>query len=178
MFNLFEGIDESKFTWESVGDIVDGRRNLGQEMPVYVYRLFQFTIKDIMTRKLGKEETTQIFREAGHLSGVEFANHMLDLTLEFDDFLATLQKSLEDSKMGILRVEDYNEVSGAAILTVAEDLDCSGLPVTGETVCNYDEGFLSGVLSTYLKKEYVVTEIDCWATGSRVCRFEAHVKEV
>ena len=61
--------------------------------------------------------------------------------------------------------------------TVGEDLDCSGLPVTGETVCNYDEGFLAGILKVYTKKDYVVTEVDCWATGSRVCRFEANVKK-
>ncbi|MFV0314438.1 MAG: V4R domain-containing protein, partial [Anaerotignum sp.] len=48
---------------------------------------------------------------------------------------------------------------------------------TGETVCNYDEGFLAGILKEYTKKEYVVTEIDCWATGSRVCRFSALCKE-
>ena len=59
-----------------------------------------------------------------------------------------------------------------------EDLDCSSLPITGETVCNYDEGFLAGILKVYTKKEYVVTEVDCWATGSRVCRFEASVKNL
>ena len=46
MFNLFSEQDENKFTWESIGDVIDGRRNLGENMPVFVYRLFQFTIKD------------------------------------------------------------------------------------------------------------------------------------
>ena len=77
---------------------------------------------------------------------------------------------------GILRVEKFDPDTGEAVLTVGEDLDCSGLPITGETVCNYDEGFLAGVLKVYTQKEYVVTEVDCWATGSRVCRFEASVK--
>ncbi|MEA4934625.1 MAG: 4-vinyl reductase, partial [Lawsonibacter sp.] len=35
----------------------------------------------------------------------------------------------------------------------------------------YDEGFLSGVLESYSGKKYEVREIDCWANGSRVCRF-------
>ena len=30
-------------------------------------------------------------------------------------------------------------------LTVAEDLDCSGLPDLGHVVCTYDEGFISGL---------------------------------
>lgn len=49
------------------------------------------------------------------------------------------------------------------------------LPVLGETVCNYDEGFLSGILSVYTGKPYAAIEIDCWATGDRVCRFRAEI---
>ena len=63
------------------------------------------------------------------------------------------------------------------ILTVSEDADCSGLPLLGETVCNYDEGFIGGILSAYTGKEYTATEIDCWATGDRVCRFRAEMNE-
>jgi hypothetical protein len=55
---------------------------------------------------------------------------------------------------------------------VSEDLDCSGLPVTDETVCDYDEGFLMGILKEYSGKDYSVKEIDCWSSGDRVCRFE------
>ena len=38
MFRLFDAEDENKFTWESIGDVIDGRKNLGEEMPVYVRR--------------------------------------------------------------------------------------------------------------------------------------------
>jgi predicted hydrocarbon binding protein len=57
------------------------------------------------------------------------------------------------------------------VLTVGQDLDCSGLPVTNETVCNYDEGFIAGILEAYTGKKYEVREVDCWANGDRVCRF-------
>ena len=56
-------------------------------------------------------------------------------------------------------------------LTVAEDLDCSGLPVSDETICTYDEGFLSGLLSEYTGGHFDVKEVDCWCSGDRVCRF-------
>lgn len=177
MFKLFDDEEINKFTWDSIGNVEEGRVNLGQDMPVFVYRLFQFTIKDILNKQFGAEKANEIFRDAGKLAGIEFANHMLDLTLPFDDFIAHLQKILEDSKIGILRVEFFDAETYKAILTVGEDLDCSGLPVTGETVCNYDEGFLAGILNTYTNKSYEVKEIDCWATGSRVCRFEANVIE-
>ncbi|MEG1999839.1 MAG: V4R domain-containing protein [Evtepia sp.] len=176
MFNLFEYHDENKFSWEDIGDIREGRHNLGEEMPVSVYRLLQYTIKDELAKRYGGETTIDIFRSAGELAGKELALHLLDLTLPLNEFIAHLQELLERYKIGILRIEKFDAETGYAELTVAEDLDCSGLPVIGQTVCNYDEGFLAGILKVYTKKEYVVTETDCWATGSRVCRFEAHVK--
>ncbi|MEG0392532.1 MAG: V4R domain-containing protein [Anaerovoracaceae bacterium] len=177
MLDIFKSQDENKFSWESIGDVVDGRRNLGEDMPVFVYRLLQYTIKDELAKRFGNNTTIEIFRDAGELAGKEFANHLLDLNLPLNEFLAHLQEVLEKSKIGILRIEKFDKETGEAMLTIGEDLDCSGLPISGETVCNYDEGFLAGVLKVYTKKNYVVTEIDCWATGSRVCRFEAHVEE-
>lgn len=177
MFQLLDPQEENRFTWDSIGDVVDGRRNLGEEMPVFVYRLFQFTIKDVLAQRFGPDEAVTIFRAAGELAGREFAKHMLDLTLDFNDFTIHLQEMLRNTKIGILRVEQFDRETGRAVLTISEDLDCSGLPVTGETVCNYDEGFLAGVLKAYTNRDYVVTEVDCWATGSRVCRFQAHVLE-
>ena len=176
MLNIFDEIDEDKLCWNYTIKNVNGRKNLGEEMPIFVYRLFQFAIKDTIGKKFGKQATIEIFRESGKLAGVEFANYMLDLNLDFENFIAQLQKTLEECKMGILRIEKFDIETGEATLTIGEDLDCSGLPITGETVCNYDEGFLAGILQEYTKKEYIVTEIDCWATGSRVCRFDAKLK--
>lgn len=47
----------------------------------------------------------------------------------------------------------------------------TGLPVKGKTVCEYDEGFIAGILHAYTGKEFSAIEIDCWATGDRTCRF-------
>ncbi len=175
MFELFKEENESRFSWDSIGDVKDGRCNLGEEMPVYVYRLFQFTMKDVLNRQLGKDATIEIFRDAGYVAGVEFANKLLNLSLPFEEFIAHLQKVLEDSKIGILRIEKFDSETGYAVITIGEDLDCSGLPITGDTVCNYDEGFIAGILSEYTKRSYIVREVDCWASGARVCRFEAKV---
>ncbi|MEG0377701.1 MAG: V4R domain-containing protein [Eubacterium sp.] len=177
MLNLFENKDKYQFSWDLIGDVSAGRQNLGEEMPVGVYRLLQFTLKDTLVEAYGIEETIRVFRKSGELAGKEFATHVLDLKLPFNQFVAHLQETLKTYKIGILRVEKFDVDTGEATLTVGEDLDCSGLPVTGETVCYYDEGFLAGVLQAYTKKEYEVVEIDCWATGSRVCRFKASVKQ-
>lgn len=168
--------NKGKFSWDFVGDIEDGRKNLGPHMPVFAYRLFEFSIRAELTEQYGKAKATEILRNAGKLSGLELANNVLNLNLPINEFLSHLRDFLEKNHVGILRVEEFDQSIGYIRLTISEDLDCSGLPVTGETVCSYDEGFLAGILEVYTKKEYHVEEIDCWATGARVCRFEGYVK--
>jgi hypothetical protein len=79
---------------------------------------------------------------------------------------------LSKLKIGILRVEKADLEKLNFTLTVAEDLDCSGLPVCEETICTYDEGFISGLLSEYTGRAFDVKEVDCWCSGDRVCRFD------
>lgn len=154
-----------------------GRENLGGGVPIVVYRLFQYSLKNILIRVYGKDRAIDLFRRAGYEAGAHFAASVMDLTLPMSKFIASLQETMIQYKIGILRVENQDKETGRIVLTVAEDADCSGLPVMGETVCNYDEGFLSGVLTVYTGQPYEVKEIDCWATGDRVCRFVADRKE-
>ncbi|MCI6465628.1 MAG: 4-vinyl reductase [Faecalicatena sp.] len=147
------------------------RGNLGDELPVIVYRLMEYSMREQLTEEFGEEMQIRIFRSAGYKAGVYFAKKQLDITMPINRFIADLQARMEELKIGVLRVESFEEQTGVLILTVAEDVDCSGLPLLGETVCNYDEGFISGIMSTYMKKEYMAEEVDCWATGDRVCRF-------
>lgn len=175
MLHLREEDSCNQLLWASVGKLKIGRVNLGDEMPVFIYRLFQYTIRDELNRRFGKEVTADILRNSGYIAGKEFAKNMLNLNLEFGEFISSLRQILEECKIGILRIEQSNLESGDMTIVVSEDLDCSGLPVIGETVCNYDEGFLEGILELYTKKRYKVREVDCWATGSRVCRFKAKV---
>ena len=154
----------------------NSRSNLGEELPVIVYRLLEYSLKDELICRYGKDEQIAIFRNAGRKAGEYFAKKLLNLDQPLDQFVGELQQKMQDMKIGVLRIEEVDEVSGRIILTVAEDADCSGLPVLGETVCNYDEGFISGILSLYSGKEYEAIEVDCWATGDRVCRFHADVR--
>lgn len=166
----------SNFKWENLGDVAQGRENLGLEMPVIVYRLFQYTLKDVLEREYDEETASKLYRAAGHSAGWMFAKNMLDLSGDFDFFITNLQKKLLDLKIGILRVEKADFQTMSFTLTVSEDLDCSGLPIMGNTVCDYDEGFIAGILEAYSGDKFKVKEIDCWATGSRTCRFEAKTK--
>ena len=179
MDNVFKipGTGHESFTWESLGDVRKGRGDLGESMPVLIYRLMQYTLLDVLTKAHGLDQANSYFRDAGFLAGTEFSKNILDLTVDFDTFVADLQKALEDLCIGILRVEAFESDTGQLVLTVEQDLDCSGLPITNENVCIYDEGFIAGILNAYTGRSYDVHEVDCWASGDRVCRFAADVSE-
>jgi len=172
MSNVFlKNKSHNVFSWDILGNIKEGRGDMGEDMPVIVYRLMQYTMLDVLTKTHGGDQANEYFRQAGFLAGMEFAKNVLDLKTDFDSFLVNLQNVLQNMKIGILRMEAFDPVTGDIVLTVGQDLDCSGLPVTNENVCTYDEGFISGILEAYTGKKYIVREVDCWANGDRVCRF-------
>lgn len=178
MNNIFSvGASHNSFIWENIGDIQQGRGDLGEEMPVLVYRLMQYTMLDVLTKAYGPDAANDHFRAAGFLAGSEFAKNTLELDVDFSTFVSKLQDALKNLKIGILRMEAFDAETGALTLTVGQDLDCSGLPVTNETVCTYDEGFIAGILGAYTGRKYDVREVDCWASGDRVCRFTGAVAD-
>jgi predicted hydrocarbon binding protein len=163
--------DESMFEWGMIGDIHEGRPNLGSTMNVAVYRLMQFTLRDVLIRNFDAETADRMMFEAGELAGRELFKALMTKGAEFGEFIKELQQILEDLKVGILRVEEADAVNMNFTVTVAEDLDCSGLPVCDETICTYDEGFIGGLLHEYTGSRFDVKEVDCWCSGDRVCRF-------
>jgi len=159
------------FSWEQIGDIEAGRPNLGPQAPVAMYRLMQFSLRHAIVAAHGAAAAAQLLAAAGRISGAEFCRRVLDCTLAPGPFLAELQKRMREWGIGLLRIEKVDFERLELVLTVAEDLDCSGLPVTGETVCEFDEGFIAGIFHAYTGREFAAREVDCWASGERVCRF-------
>jgi predicted hydrocarbon binding protein len=157
----------------SLGDISVGRPQLGESMPVLVYRLFEMAMHATLAEEYGQEHADDLFRKAGYMAGKFFAENFLDKGQSFEDFVSQLQEKLSGLRMGILRIERADLVDGKLQLSVYEDLDCSGLPVTDEQVCVYDEGLIAGILEYYTDMPFIVREVDCWASGERVCRFKA-----
>ena len=162
-----------EFSWELLGDIEKGRPNLGNTTRVEVYRLMQFTFRDIMEKTLGTEMTDKIFYDSGMLAGSAFYKQSMTNVKELSEFVNQLQTLLKELGIGILRVEQVDMEKGELILTVSEDLDCSGLPENGIEICTYDEGFISSLLESFVGVPFIVKEVDCWCTGDRTCRFEA-----
>jgi predicted hydrocarbon binding protein len=165
--------DQPNFAWADLGDLALGRPNLGPDAPVAVYRLLEFTLRDVLTARYGAKETSEIPRAAGRVAGRAFCANVLDAELDFDGFVAQLQQRMRELKMGILRIEKADVATLEFTVTLAEDLDCSGLPYSNEVVCDYDEGFIAGLFEQFTGRPFTVREVDCWASGGRVCRFEA-----
>jgi hypothetical protein len=164
--------ESSLFDWSMIGNIPEGRPNLGSTMDVAVYRLMQFTLRDVIIQEFDTETADRIFYKAGKLAGKELFKNLITQKTDFGAFVKELQDILAALKIGILRVEKSDFTKMEFTLTVAEDLDCSGLPVCDENICTYDEGFISGLLLEFSGKEFDVKEVDCWCSGERVCRFE------
>jgi uncharacterized protein len=169
--------DERKyaFSWDLLGDLELGRPNLGNMTRLEVYRLMQFCFRDVLEARYGTEAADEVFYEAGKLAGREFAAHLLTPCEDLGDFVAELQSVLSEMGIGILRVEKADAEKGEFVVTVSEDLDCSGLPELGDAICVYDEGFIAALLESHAGQPFVVKEVDCWCTGDRTCRFTAEI---
>jgi predicted hydrocarbon binding protein len=167
-----------QFRWdETVGaDMQVARPHLGSSTRIEVYRLFQFTLRDVLEQHYGAEKADELFREAGVLSGRAFFERYLKNSRDLPSLAAAVQKAFNELGVGIFRVEKADTRQERFVFTIDEDLDCSGLPDTDDVICVYDEGFIQGILESFSGKGFDVREIDCWCTGSRTCRFEARGK--
>jgi|SRR5665647_30650 len=162
-----------RFSWDLLGNVKLGRPNLGQHARIEMYRLMQYSFRDVLEQHLGADETDRIFYEAGYLAGKEFHQNLIGPMEDLNDFIKQLQSVMKELGVGILRVEAADLEEGRFTITVAEDLDCSGLPELGTQLCTYDEGFIAALLEGFAGKPFTVKEVDCWCTGDRTCRFSA-----
>jgi hypothetical protein len=164
------------FFWNLIGDLGVGRPNLGPEARIEVYRLMQYCFRDVLEARFGTPAADEVFREAGALAGRHFFKHLIRPVSGAAEFLDKLQRVFREFKIGILRVEEAQPDLGRFIITVSEDLDCSGVPETHYEMCTYDEGFMAALLECLTGRPYDVREIECWCTGGRTCRFIAEVR--
>jgi uncharacterized protein len=171
--NKQTGERKYQFHWELLGDLQLGRPNLGNTTRLEVYRLMQFCFRDVLEQRYGAEATDRIFYDSGYLAGREFYQQLIGPQNDLHAMVAKLQAVVKEMGIGILRIEEADLEQGRLVLTVSEDLDCSGLPESGEQLCTYDEGFIAAILESFSGCTFKVKEVDCWCTGDRTCRFTA-----
>lgn len=166
-----------QFNWDVVlGATGEARPSLGCTTSLEVYRLFQFSLRDILEQRYGTEAADDLYREAGVLAGRAFYEKYCSEAKDVDDLARIIQERFRELSIGIVRFENVDLEKMEIRLTVDEDLDCSGLPDTSEQICVYDEGLIKGILEGFTGKTFDVREIDCWCSGERTCRFQANLK--
>ncbi|SHN65099.1 V4R domain-containing protein [Desulfovibrio litoralis] len=162
------------FSWDLIGEnIYSARPSLGPYTRIEVYRLLQYTLRDVLASTYGVEQTDELFRKAGNLAGKEFYNKFCSKCADVPELVKQIEEQFKSLGIGIFRVENVNIDNLSFTLSVDEDLDCSGLPDSNEQICVYDEGFIQGILESHTGKPFTVREIDCWCIGGRTCRFSA-----
>ncbi|CAK7004241.1 MAG: hypothetical protein DELT_00163 [Desulfovibrio sp.] len=165
------------FSWDLIGcDMSDARPGLGVNTTIEVYRLLQFTLRDVLEKRYGTEIVDDIFREAGTLAGKAFFERYCSGATDISSLAKTVQEQFREMGIGIVRFEKADAETMTFQLTVDEDLDCSGLPDSADHICVYDEGFIKGILDSFTGKNFTVREVDCWCSGERTCRFKASLE--
>ena len=170
-----EARERFSFTWDLIGDIALGRPNLGPDVPVAVYRIMEYSFREVIEETLGIEAGERMVFEAGKRAGSMLFKNILPKTDDFQELITNIQKYLKELKIGIFRVEESDQNHEKMIIAVSEDLDCSGLPEIGYGVCTFDEGFIAGILEEFTGRKFKVKEVDCWCTGERTCRFSIEI---
>ena len=166
-----------KFNWDVISNNVDvARPMLGATTRVEIYRLFQYTLRDVLEQYYGSAQVDNLLREAGVMAGTEFFGKFCKDATDLNSLFKAVQDNFKELGIGIFRVETVDTETMRFTVTVGEDLDCSGLPDTDEKICVYDEGFIQGILESFTGKDFSVEEVDCWCAGSRTCRFNAAMK--
>ena len=162
------------FTWDVIGaDMSIARPGMGPQLHIEVYRLLQFTLRDVLEQKLGTQETDKLFFEAGLLAGKAFFDRFCSEAKDIGTLVRILEERLRELGVGLFRVEMAEASGESFVFVVDEDLDCSGLPDSNDHICIYDEGFIKGILDAFTGGSYTVKEVDCWSSGARTCRFSA-----
>ena len=124
--------DSSRFSWEDLGDLETARPNLGMLMPVAVYRLLQYTMRDVLICEYDVKKADDLFIKAGRLAG---------------EHAATGKSSPMAAVYGTSIVRVFNRTAALTGLTVkmARALGRAARSVT--VVASHHAGYYPGELS-------------------------------
>ena len=144
-----------EFNWDIIGDLQEGRPNLGDQVNLLLYRLMHYTFHKVIVTKFEDAESNRLFSEAGNIAGRFFFEHFLkqhkDLPLA--DFLAKLRAMLDASGIRFVRIDQVNVEAGECIISVATGIGEADFDSIKLDRCDYDAGFVEGILSKYTGKK-------------------------
>ena len=106
--------------------------------------------------------------------GSNFATNLKEVFVasEFDGLLEELAHFWKEHALGQIDEVRTSEEGANLHFNVYDCFECSHMPNIGQTVCKFDEGFLTRIVSEKLQDTFAVKELKCYATGNDCCEFE------
>jgi len=97
------------FSWSTIGEkMAIARPSLGPTTRIEVYRLLQYTLRDVLEEEFGHKKTDDMFRKAGAIAGREFYNKFCLETEDISGLVTTIEEKFKELGIGIFRVESIN----------------------------------------------------------------------
>jgi len=151
-----------EFNWDIIGDLQEGRPNLGDQVNLVLYRVMQYTFYDVIVKKFGEEESNRLFYEAGNIAGRFFFEHFLkeQKGAPIDNFLAKLRAVLDGNGIRFFRIDSVNVEAGECAISVATGIGQGDFDSIKLDRCDYDTGFAEGLLSKYAGKNFKATTVN------------------
>lgn len=160
-------------SWDDLGNTKAGRPNLGPHTTVHFYRLLLLSMKRALEEELGPEPVDRMLKHAGEVAGQLVYHQFLAQARDLYSLVRDLSHFFKVNRVAILRMEQANEQEMRFVFTVRESLSGSRAPSTDPARCSFDEGFLSGILSSFYGRRVEVNEVESWGKEQRVSRYEA-----
>jgi hypothetical protein len=134
---FIEKRDHGRFSWVDLGDIETGRPHLGPMVPVLVYRLLQYTLRDVLIQEINAEKAKDCSSSPGRMAGTFFPTYLTETAINDSRQLQALKNLKMESYVwrDRLRESRYDPYG-------RRGPDCSGLPLLNAVVCVYYRGSL------------------------------------
>jgi len=86
---------------------------------------------------------------------------------ESDGILEEISDFWKEHRLGDMTIKNGTGIE----ISVVNCYHCGKMPNVGKTLCSMDEGFIEGIFLSKLKYACRVTEIECYGTGYKNCKF-------
>ena len=129
------------------------RPELGDSIPVSVFRIFRQFSAHYGEDILGEKGVRTVFTHAGRELGLDIGRQLY--TEDLPEYLTRVKKFVYDSNIGILKLVENESADDIMVLQLDECVTCSGMPNIGKKICFFEVGLVAGIVETFTKKKRI-----------------------
>lgn len=156
---------------------VRNRANLGPGVDVRLFQALRLIAVASVADQTGKDPAALAYK-SGQRVGRALGNAMAPVAGRGPEaFFPAARELCLRMAIGSLVLEEIDLDRGRVLVRLDETVSCAGILGTEGPLCDFEAGFLAGLLSGGIGKPVRATELACAATGSRGCRFELRISD-